>query len=139
MGTKIAITLAACVGIIWAAEWPTDGSNSQRTNWQQDEKILNTSNVRGLKILWKVKLENVPHEMHSLFPPLIVENVATPTGVKQIAIEAGIDDRIYAIDVATGAVLWKKHFEYPTPARAGPGGRPLVSDRPDRHAGHWPG
>lgn len=125
MGTKIAITLAACVGIIWAAEWPTDGSNSQRTNWQQDEKILNTSNVRGLKILWKVKLENVPHEMHSLFPPLIVENVATPTGVKQIAIEAGIDDRLYALDVATGAVLWKKHFEYPTPARRGREGDPL--------------
>ena len=108
-----------------AAEWPTDGGNPQRTAWQCDEKILNKDNVRNLKILWQIKLDNVPHEMHSLFPPLIVENIPTAEGPKQIAIEAGIDDKIYAIDVATGQVLWKKHFEYPTPARAGRPGDPL--------------
>jgi outer membrane protein assembly factor BamB len=110
---------------MWGAEWPTDGGNSQRTNWQHDEKILNKDNVKNLKILWQLKLDNVPHEMHSLFPPLIVENVDFGAGPKQIAIEAGIDDKIYAIDVETGKVLWKKHFEYPTPAKAGRPGDPL--------------
>ena len=56
--------------------------------------------------------------MHSLFPPLIVENINTSAGRKQIAIEAGISDNIYAIDVDAGEVLWKKHFEYPPHGKA---------------------
>jgi outer membrane protein assembly factor BamB len=123
--TRVLAALAAALGLIWGAEWPTDGNNPQRTNWQQDEKILNTANVRNLKILWKAQLDNVPHEMHSLFPPLIVDGIATGQGPKQIAIEAGIGDNIYAIDVATGQTIWKKHFDYPPPARAGRPGDPL--------------
>jgi hypothetical protein len=51
--------------------------------------------------------------MHSLFPPLIVGDMKTRDGVKQIAIEAGVSDNIYAVDVDSGQVIWKKHFEYP--------------------------
>ena len=63
--------------------------------------------------------------MHSLFPPLIVGSVKTSSGPKQIAIQAGSSDNIYAIDVETGKLLWKRHFEYPTPARRGRPGDPL--------------
>jgi outer membrane protein assembly factor BamB len=118
--TKIFLAGAAACALLCAAEWPTDGGNSQRTNFQPDEKILTKENVKNLKILWKLKLDNVPHEMHSLFPPLIVQS-----GTKQIAIEAGIDDRLYAIDVQTGEILWAKHFQYPPPERAGHPGDPL--------------
>jgi outer membrane protein assembly factor BamB len=118
-----------CLGLAcaasWSADWPTDGGNSLRDNWQRDEKILSADSVGNLKILWKVKLDNQPQEMHSLFPPLIVEHVKTPSGEKQILIEAGISDNIYAIDAANGTLLWKKHFEYPTPARRGKIGDPL--------------
>jgi hypothetical protein len=123
--TKIFLVGVAVCALLCAAEWPTDGGNSQRTNYQPDEKILTKDNVRNLKILWKLKLDNVPHEMHSLFPPLIIENVKTPSGPKQIAIEAGIDDRLYAIDVQTGQIIWAKHFQYPPPERAGHPGDPL--------------
>jgi outer membrane protein assembly factor BamB len=50
--------------------------------------------------------------MHSLFPPLIADQVKTNSGVKEIAVEAGSSDNLYGIDVATGTVVWKKHFEY---------------------------
>jgi hypothetical protein len=119
------IAIYPCCVLSWGAEWPTDGGNSQRTNWQQDEKILSKDNVKNLKILWKIKLDNMPQEMHSLFPPLVVEKVNTASGPKQIAIEAGISDNLYAIDVETGQLLWKKHFDYPTPARRGKAGDPL--------------
>ena len=108
--------------LLWGAEWRTDGGNAQRTAWQQDEKILNKDNVKGLKVLWKIKLDNAPQEMHSLFAPMIVENVQTSAGRKQIAIVAGISDNLYAIDVETGKLLWKKHWEYPVPERRGRGG-----------------
>ena len=121
----VLIAAAAACALLPAADWPTDGGNPQRTGWQQDEKILNKDNVKNLKILWKLQLDNVPSEMHSLFPPLIIGQVPTSAGVKQIAIEAGISDNIYAIDVETGQVLWKKHFNYPPLARRGRPGDPL--------------
>src|SRR5947209_4289839 len=86
---KFSVLTAICAGsaLIWAADWPTDGGNSQRTGWQQDEKILSKDNVKDLKLLWKLKLDNKPIEMHSLSPPLIIERVNTSSGPKQIAIE----------------------------------------------------
>ncbi|MEP6714040.1 MAG: pyrrolo-quinoline quinone [Terriglobia bacterium] len=107
----------------WSADWPTDGGNPQRTAWQKDEHVLNKDNVKGLQILWKLKFDSPPREMHSLFAPLILEQVKTSGGVKQIAIEAGIADNLYAIDVEAGKVLWQKHFEYP-PVKEGRGLRP---------------
>ncbi len=78
----------AAASLAVAADWPTDGGNPQRTAWQQDETILNTSNVGHMKLLWSLKLDNVPREMHSLFPPLIAGQVKTSSGMKQIAVEA---------------------------------------------------
>ena len=118
---------ALCSAILWSAEWPTDGGSPQRIGWQKDEHILTKENAKDLQILWKIKFDNKPREMHSLFPPLIVENIKTSAGPKQIAIEAGISDNIYAIDVDAGEVLWQKHFEYPpiTEGRGLPPGDPL--------------
>ena len=93
------------------ADWLTDGGDSQRTAWQKNEHILNVSNVKGMTLLWKYKTDNEPREMHALFPPLIVGRVLTAAGPKQVAIVAGISDNIYAIDVATGGLLWKHHFD----------------------------
>jgi outer membrane protein assembly factor BamB len=110
-----------------SADWLTDGGDAQRTGWQKDEHILTKDNVKNLKVLWKLKLDNQPREMHSLFPPLIVSDVQTASGPKQIAIEAGISDNLYAIDVEAGKVLWQKHFVYPpvTEGRGLDAGDPL--------------
>jgi outer membrane protein assembly factor BamB len=115
----------ALATVMFGAEWPTDGGGPQRTAWQQNETVLSKQNVKNLKILWKLQLDNKPQEMHSLFAPLIVEGVKTPEGVKEIAIVAGSSDNIYAIDVLAGKLLWKRHFEYETPARRGMVGDPL--------------
>ena len=93
------------------ADWLTDGGDPQRTAWQKNEHILNVSNVKGMKLLWKYKTDNEAREMHALFPPLIVGRVLTAAGPKQVAIVAGISDNLYAIDVATGRLLWKHHFD----------------------------
>src|SRR6185369_5894031 len=103
------ITLSCVIG--WGADWLTDGGNPQRTAWQKDEKIFSPDTVKDIKLLWKLKLDNQPRQMHNLFPPLIVSSVNTSSGPKQIAIEAGVSDNIYAIDVEKGTVIWHKHFE----------------------------
>ena len=106
----IAITLTPG----WGADWLTDGGNPQRTAWQKDEKILAVDNVKNMKLLWKLKFDNEPRQMHSLFPPLIIGRVNTAGGPKEIAIETGVSDNIYAIDVEKGEVIWKKRFVSPT-------------------------
>jgi outer membrane protein assembly factor BamB len=110
-------TLLIVVGLLLAslvapgADWLTDGGNPQRTAWQRDEKTLTTDNVRNMKLLWKIKTDNQPREMHSLLPALIAGRVNTDSGPKEIAIVTGVSDNIYAIDVEKGGLLWKKHFE----------------------------
>src|SRR5665213_3918345 len=105
-------TIAVLCGVsAWGADWLTDGGGPQRIGWQKDEHILTKENVKNLQILWKLKLDNKPKEMHSLFPPLIASDMKTSGGVKQILIEAGISDNIYAIDADTGEMVWRKHFE----------------------------
>jgi len=144
---SLAGLLAACA-VAWSADWLTDGGNPQRTAWQRDEKIFTTANVAGMKLLWKLKLDNEPRVMHSLFPPLIIERLNTPEGPKQVAIEAGSSDNVYAIDVEKGAIIWKKHFANswtpPANGRGGagilcPGGQtatPVIGPRP--HRAHTP-
>jgi outer membrane protein assembly factor BamB len=124
---KLCFLLAFSIiaALLRAADWPTDGGDSKRDAWQRHESILNKENVAGLKLLWKVKLENEPREMHSLFPPLIAGEVKTSSGTKQIAIDAGSSDNVYAVDVAAGAVLWKKHFPYKSDRPQLPGRGPL--------------
>ena len=84
---KLPIVIALMLGgvLAWSADWLTDGGNPQRTALQKDEKILTTANVRDMKLLWKLKLDNQPRVMHSLFPPLIIGRLNTPDGPKQVA------------------------------------------------------
>lgn len=123
MKTLVCLAIVVLCAFGQCADWLTDGGSPQRTGWQRDEHILTTENVKNLKVLWKLKLDNQPREMHSLFPPLIVGSVSTRSGPKQIAIEAGISDNLYAIDVETGTILWQKHFTYP-PIKEGRGLEP---------------
>src|SRR5260370_6506162 len=114
------LSMLFCAVTVWGADWLTDRGNPQRTAWQQDERIFSTANAKDIRLLWKIKLDNEPRQMHNLFPPLIVERVNTSTGPKQVAIEAGVSDNIYAIDIETGKMLWKKHFQSTwTPAATG--------------------
>ena len=84
----------------WSADWLTDGGDVKRTNWQKDEKIINTKNAKDIKLLWQIKLDNQPRQMHSLLPPLVIGRLNTSTGPKQVVIQAGVSDNLYAIQRA---------------------------------------
>ena len=106
----VVLIVVGC-GTAWGADWLTDGGNSKRTAWQKDETILTKANISEMKLLWTMKLDNEPRQMHSLFPPLIVGSVTTSSGPKEVAIVAGVSDNLFAIDVEKGELLWSKRFE----------------------------
>jgi outer membrane protein assembly factor BamB len=93
------------------ADWLTDGADPHRTAWQQYETALSPTTVRGMTRLWTIHLDNVPRQMHALFPALIAGHVTTPGGPKQIAVVAGVSDNLYGIDVEAGSLLWQRHFD----------------------------
>ena len=111
----------------WAADYLADGPDAGRTGWVKDEKVFNTTNVKGMKLLWKLKLPSTPREMHSLFPPQIMSGVTTSSGPKEIAVIAGISDDLWGIDTATGKEIWHKHYDsnYEPPQNGGRGGGTL--------------
>jgi outer membrane protein assembly factor BamB len=93
-----------------AADWLTDGGDPHRNNWQKEESTINTSNAKNIRQIWKIKLDNQPRQMHSLLPPLVIGRVETTAGARQLVIQAGVSDNVYAIDAGTGKLVWHKHF-----------------------------
>lgn len=95
----------------WAADYAADGGDAARTGWMKDEKVFNKTNVKTMKLLWKVQLPSTPRQMHSLFSPIIVQNVAASGGTKEMAVISGISDDLWGFDTATGKEIWHKHFD----------------------------
>jgi outer membrane protein assembly factor BamB len=105
-----------------AYDWTTDGGDNQRTGWNKQEKILTKDNVKNLKLLWKLDTRNQVRALHSLMPVLVVGQMTTPSGPRQVGYVSGISDNLYAFDTETGKILWQKHWDYAPPAGRGGGG-----------------
>src|SRR5436190_14745546 len=91
-----------CGVSVFAEDYLTEGVDSGRTGWLKNEKVFTISNVGSMKLLWKIKVNSAPRQMHNLFAPVVVSGVTTARGARELAIFAGISDELYAIDVATG-------------------------------------
>ena len=137
----ISLTAAAvCCGLAWGTgrlpqpsivsaqagsaalhDWLTDGGDNERTGWNRNETRITKDNVKNLKLLWKLETGNQVRALHSLMPVLVVGQLSTPEGAKQVGFVSGISDNLYAFDVETGKILWKKHWDYPAPAGRGGG------------------
>jgi outer membrane protein assembly factor BamB len=109
-------------GILIAADWITDGGDVYRSGWAKNETILTKSNVKNLKLLWKIQTSNQVRALHALMAPLVAESVPTTNGDKEMVYVVGASDNLYAIDVKAGKIGWQKHFTYTAPAGRGGGG-----------------
>jgi outer membrane protein assembly factor BamB len=108
-------------------DYTTDGADIERSGWVKDEKILTRQNVGTLKLKWKLETGNQPRALHALMPVLVIGQLSTPGGVRQVGIVSGISDNLYAFDVESGKILWQKHWDYPAPAGRG-GAAPAQQD-----------
>jgi len=116
-------TVTAQAGAAALYDWTTDGGDNQRTGWNTQEKTLTRDNVKNLKLLWKLETKNQVRALHSLMPVLVLGQLNTPAGTKQVGFLAGISDNLYAFDTETGKIIWQKHWDYDAPAaRSGGGG-----------------
>ncbi len=109
--TLIRITLALLVALpLLAGDWVTFGYDARRSGWAQSEVILNRENVGGMELKWKASVENLEKSLAALTAPIVVTDVPTESGKKDLVYIAGTGDVVYAIDTATGETVWEKKF-----------------------------
>jgi outer membrane protein assembly factor BamB len=94
------------------ANWPTYGGDAQRSGWEKADARISKDTVKDLQLLWKMKLENQPKGLRPLLPPLILGNLISYRGFKELAFVAANSDIVYAIDADLGKLFWTKHLEY---------------------------
>jgi len=102
-----------------AASWLTFGGNPQRDGWARDETMISAETVKGMHLLWQLKLDNEPRQLNSLTSPVVVNPVYTNQGAETYVVVGGSSDNLYVIDADTGKLAWKKHFLNEAPASQG--------------------
>ncbi|HJT89535.1 MAG TPA: PQQ-binding-like beta-propeller repeat protein [Bryobacteraceae bacterium] len=100
--------------------WNTFGADAQRTGWNQSETDLNTANVKNLKLEWSTKLDSPPSEMNNLTVPVERADMATPRGVKDLIVVAGVSGKLFVLDGDTGKIAWQKTLETQGTPQRGP-------------------
>ena len=105
------LPLILCASAVSAADWLTDGGDTKRTNWQKDETIFTTANVKDMKLLWKIKLDNEPRQMHSLLEPLVIGSLETKQRTEAGRHSGRRLGQCLRDRCGDGELLWKKHFE----------------------------
>jgi len=82
-------------------------NDKARTGWNQNETVLNTSNVHA-GTFGKVFSSNVDDKIYA--QPLYVNSVSTAQGVKNVVYVATVNNTIYAIDADNGNQIWSRNF-----------------------------
>jgi outer membrane protein assembly factor BamB len=95
-----------------SSEWLTWGYDQERSGWNRGESTLSAENVSRLELKWKIRVSTVPNKtvLSTLTAPLVVGDVRTVQGSKNVVFIVGSDDVIFALDESSGRILWQKSF-----------------------------
>ena len=90
-------------------EWLTWGHDPERTGSNPDENILNKDNVSQLEVKWIAQISTAPkgYILSTMTAPVIA-TVNTPQGPAARVFVVGSDNTVFAIDAATGKIVWQK-------------------------------
>jgi hypothetical protein len=96
------------------SEWLTWGHDPERTASNPDEKILNNDNVSQLEVKWTAQISTASKEsvLSTMTAPVVV-TVNTPQGPASRVFVVGSDNAVFAIDAATGKMVWQKAIPNP--------------------------
>lgn len=93
-------------------DWLSWGGGPDRAGWAQAETDISPESVSKLGLKWKVKLDIVPRfeVLSTSTAPLVVTDVPTAQGPKDLVFVVANDDTVYAMDATSGNIAWKKQF-----------------------------
>jgi hypothetical protein len=91
----LSIVLASgLVTVLWGADWASQSGNPQRDGWARGEEEIVKGQVQGLKLLYKTKLDNESKGLASLTSPIILSNLITYLGFKEMLFVGGSSDNV---------------------------------------------
>src|SRR2546430_1386077 len=88
-----------------ATDWPMYGFNLQRTGENPFESIITPSTVGGLHMLWSFDLGAV-----TIMQPVLAAGVIVNGSPKDLLYMGAEHGDLYAIDVASGAMVWHRNL-----------------------------
>ncbi len=110
-----ALASLLCSGAAWSQGRPTDwsfyGGDAQRTGWTKSDIRITKENVKDFQLVLKRKLETKQKGPRSLAPPVVIGNLISYRGFKELAFVAGTGDNIWSIDADMDRMFWQKHLE----------------------------
>ncbi len=89
-------------------DWLMFNHDQQRTGWNNGETTLTKGNVSRLKLLWTTQLSTPPvvTTLQTLTAPVVVT-----VGGNILIYVMGADDTLFAMDGASGKIIWQKSFK----------------------------
>ena len=102
--------------------WPGVNGGPQREGWARPEAMLARNTAAAIQLLYTRKLDNRNRGTNALTPPLVLGNLISYRGFKEMLLLGGSSDVVYSIDAALNRVLWTAKL--PVQPQAGVAGNP---------------
>jgi outer membrane protein assembly factor BamB len=108
-----------------ANNWPSVNGGPQREGWARPEAMLSPSTIAAVELIYTRKLDNQTRGTYALTPPLVLGNLISYRGFKEMLFVGGASDTVYSIDAVLNRVLWSTRLPVVAggaPSAACPGG-----------------
>jgi competence ComEA-like helix-hairpin-helix protein len=89
-----------------ANNWPSVNGGPQREGWARPEAMLSPSTISAVDLIYTRKLENQTRGTYALTPPLVLGNLISYRGFKEMLFLGGASDIVYSIDAVLNRILW---------------------------------
>ena len=89
-----------------ANNWPGVNGGPQREGWAKPEAMLSRNTVGAVQLLYSRKLDNRNRGTQALTPPLVLGNLISYRGFKEMLFLGGSSDTVYSIDAVLNRILW---------------------------------
>src|SRR6476620_4642948 len=122
MKSFLAIIFAAFAGTAIAnaqgrpIDWPNYGGDAQRSGWEKSDSRITRENIKDFQLVIKHKVESPGNG--SLTPPVIIGNLISYKGFKELAFVADGADNVWSIDADLDRLFWHRHMDSPDAPKA---------------------
>ncbi len=109
-----------------ANNWPGVNGGPQREGWARPEAMLARNTVGAVQLLYKRRLADAGSRPNALTPPLVLGNLISYRGFKEMLFLGGSSDTVYSVDAVLNRVLWTTKLPV-TAQSAAPQGNPACA------------
>ncbi len=100
-----------CAGSLCAqgrpVDWPSYGGDAQRSGWEKSDSRITKDNIKDFQLVLKRKLSG---RSSVLTAPLIVGNLISYRGFKELALVSSEAGDLWAIDADLDRVFWERRL-----------------------------